>query len=157
MADNEKINIFISHYHKDESDIPKLKKLLEKKGYDVRDSSIDETEPNNANNPDYIKSLLRPKIEWAGTVIVLIGPKTHTRKWVDWEIEYANSFGDKRIIGIFLQGATDADLPENLDVYGHACVPWNSDELVAAIEGKNIWFNSAGQLRPTDGKGRGTC
>lgn len=151
------INVCISHYGKDEDDIPKLKDLLKNKNYDVRDSSIVETNPNNAKDPDYIKTLLRPRIDWAGTVLVLIGPKTHERDWVNWEIEYAAKHGDKRIVGVYMQGATDADVPDELNDYGDACVAWNSDKLVAAIEGENIWHNSAGQDRPSDGAGRVTC
>jgi hypothetical protein len=107
----------------------------------VRDSSIDERNPNNAKNPDYIKSLIRPKIDWAGKIIVLIGPETHKREWVNWEIKYAASMGDKRIIGIYLRGATEADVPANLNKYGDALVPWNSDKLEAALEGENIWLD----------------
>lgn len=152
------INIFIPHFGEDEEYIPKLKDLLKNKNYDLRDYSIEETKnPNNANNPDYIKTLLRPQIDQAGTVLVLIGPKTHERDWVNWEIEYAATHGDKRIIGVYLQGATDADVPDMLNEYGDACVAWNSDKLAAAIEGDNIWHNTAGQPRPNDETGRETC
>lgn len=151
------INVFIPHYGKDEEYIPKLKDLLKGKNYDVRDSSIVETDPNNAKDPDYIKTLLRPKIDWAGTILVLIGPKTHERDWVNWEIEYAFKHGDKRIIGVYMQGATDADIPDKLKEYGDACVAWNSDKLSAAIEGENIWHDATGNPRPSEGSNRSTC
>ncbi|MFC5404660.1 TIR domain-containing protein [Cohnella soli] len=150
------INVFISHYGGDEKHIPKVKGLIESKGYTVRDSSVVETEPNNAKNTEYIKSLLRAKMDWAGTVIVLIGPQTHERDWVNWEIDYANR-NDKRIVGVFLPGATDADLPESFEDYGDACVEWDSDQLISAIEGENIWHDSTGNNRPVDGTGRVTC
>ena len=127
MNNKTSVNIFISHYHLDAEFLPRLRNLLIKGGYDVRDSSIDERNPNNAKNPDYIKSLIRPKIEWAGKVLVLIGPQTHKREWVDWEIQYAGSFGNKRIIGIYLRGATD--------------------KLEAAIEGENIWLDTENKPR----------
>ena len=151
------INIFIAHYGKDEEYIPKLKNLLNKKNYKVRDSSVVENDPNNAKDQDYIKTLLRPKIDYAGTILVLIGPETHKRDWVNWEIEYAFKHGDKRIIGVYMQGATDADIPEKLNDYGDACVAWNSDKLVAAIEGENIWNDSKGQTRANEGNNRATC
>lgn len=147
MSEKEFLNVFISHYHKDDKYLPKVKNLLVKKGYEIRDSSIDRTKPNNANNPDYIKSLLRPKIDWAGSIIVLIGPKTHERQWVDWEIEYANRHGDKRIVGLYLPGATDSDVPDSLDKYGDALVPWNSDKLDSAIDGENIWLDTNNKPR----------
>ena len=56
MTKKEPINIFISHYHGDAKYLEKLRKTLKQKGYEVRDSSIDERNPNNAKNPDYIKS-----------------------------------------------------------------------------------------------------
>lgn len=151
------INLFISHYGGDEEYIERFKTLLANKNYNIRDSSIVESEPNNATNKDYIKSLLRPQIDWAGTVVVLIGPKTHERDWVNWEIEYAAKYGDKRIIGVFLRGATDSDIPEMLDDYGDACVPWNSDKIVAAIEGESIWQDSTGQTRQSGETNRSTC
>jgi hypothetical protein len=75
MADKEK-NVFISHYNKDDEHITNLKNLLQKKGYTIKNSSIDSTKPNQAKNPEYIKSLLRSRISWAGTTIVLVGPDT---------------------------------------------------------------------------------
>lgn len=62
----------------------KLKKLMNKNRYTLRNASIDSTKPNYATNEDYIKyNLLRSVIEWAGIVIVLIGDKTYTRLWVN--------------------------------------------------------------------------
>lgn len=151
----EKMNLFVSHYGGDEKYVEKFKKLIAK-SYDIRDSSIVESDPNNATNKDYIKSLLRTQIDWAGRVVVLIGPKTHEREWVDWEIEYAGTHGDKRVIGVFLPGATDSDLPEMFNDYGDACVPWNPEKIVAALDGSDIWENSSGETRPMGGH-RGTC
>jgi len=154
----EKINIFIPHYGGDEKYINKLKDLIDKNGnYEIRDSSIVESEPNNATNTEYIKSIIRPKIDWAGKILVMIGPKTHERDWVNWEIEYAAKNGDKSIIGVFLQGATDADIPKALNEYGDACVTWNSDKIISAIEGEPIWMNSQGNIRQNVDIKRQSC
>lgn len=129
-------NVFISHYGQDEEHIVKLKDLLDSKGYQLRNSSIDSTKPNDAKNEEYIKyQLLKPGIEWAGTTIVLIGPETHTRWWVDWEIEQSNDAGN-RIVGVYIQGATDSDIPEALNKYGEPPVGWQSDKIIDAIEGR---------------------
>lgn len=134
MSDKEK-NVFISHYSKDDEHIANIKDLLSDKGYILKNSSIDSTKPNEASNPDYIETLLKGRIQWAGTAIVLIGEKTHNRKWVNWEIEEANRQG-KRIIGVFIQGAKDADVPEAFDKFGNSLVGWNSGKIIDAIEGK---------------------
>lgn len=57
------INLFVSHKGEDESKIEAFKKLMEKRGYDFRDSSIKESEPNRATDEEYIKNkYLRPSI-----------------------------------------------------------------------------------------------
>ena len=143
----EQKNVFISHYGDDDEHIGKLKDLLREKGYELRNSSIDSTKPNEANNPDYIKQLLRSRIEWAGTTIVLIGPETHTREWVDWEIETSNRFGN-RIVGVFIHGASDSDIPEALEKYGDSLVGWQSDRVIDAIEGvEDYWEDASGSIR----------
>ena len=45
----KKKNVFISHFGKDDAHIGKLKDLLAKKGYTLRNSSIDSSKPNDAN------------------------------------------------------------------------------------------------------------
>ena len=85
-------NVFISHVHEDDSEVKGLKELLSGKGYDIKDSSIVSAKPNEAGNPDYIKTgILAPGINWAGAVVVLISPNTHKSEWVNWEIEYAHN------------------------------------------------------------------
>jgi hypothetical protein len=155
---NGKKNIFISHVHSDDEAVFQLQDLLDKRGYQVRNSSIDSSNPNNAKDPDYIKTgILAPRIQWAGTMVTLISPETHTSDWVDWEIEYANKH-DKRIVGVWLQGAKDADLPDGLELYADALVGWNTDQIIAAIEGGIGTFSDAsGNQRPSRNIKRYKC
>src|SRR5665213_710356 len=108
-SDNERRHVFISHHHNDDAEVTKLTSLLSKSGYDIRNSSV-RLKPENQRRWDQklvkdetIRRLLRMKISWAGSVVVLIGKETHTRPWVDWEIEQANKQG-KRIVGVYVQG-----------------------------------------------------
>lgn len=141
-------NIFISHIHEDDDRLPALKDLLAKHEYDVRDSSINSTKPNEAKNEEYIKNkILAPQINWAGALVVVISQGTHESKWVNWEIEYAHQQG-KRVIGVWDQGAQDADLPESLAKYGDArVVAWRGQRIIDAINGKDEWDNADGTLR----------
>jgi len=131
----DKKNIFISHVHKDDHLLPKLKELISKAGMDVRDGSINSEKPNNANNPDYIKqAYLKPRIDWASTLVVLITHETAQSDWVNWEIKYAIEQG-KHVVGVFAQGATDADIPLELAKHAAAIVGWQSERVVDAING----------------------
>jgi len=133
MADKK--NIFISHVHEDDDLLPKLKGLLERAGMEVRDSSINSDKPNDATNPDVIKErYLKPHIDWASTLVVLITHETAQSDWVNWEIKYAIQQG-KNVVGVFAQGATDADIPEELGKHAAAIVGWQGDRLVDAING----------------------
>lgn len=144
--ENEK-NVFVSHYNKDEENIKNLKDLLAPQGYSLKNSSIESSKSNDAKNEDYIKSILSKHIKWAGTFICLIGPHTHERPWVNWEIEKAYKLG-KTIIGIYINGAKDSDIPDNLNKYGDALVGWSSKGIIDCINGdNNHWEDTTGNER----------
>ena len=146
MAESSKRrHVFISHHHANDSEVDKLVHLLGRKGYEIRNSSI-RAKPANQRRLDReevkdatIRRLLRMKISWASTVVVLIGRDTHTRPWVNWEIEQANRQG-KRIIGAYIRGGMEADTPPALERYASAIVGWNSDKIIDAIEGRENPF-----------------
>jgi MTH538 TIR-like domain (DUF1863) len=154
-SDNKRLHVFISHYHKDDAGVGKLTDLLNSRGHDVRNSSI-RANPKNRERLNKglvkeatIRRLLRMKISWAGAVVVLIGKNTHTRCWVDWEIDEAHKQG-KRIVGVFARGGADADIPANLRKYGCECVAWNADSILNAIGGTDAPFEGpSGAPAPT--------
>ena len=150
MADTK--NIFISHVHEDDDLLPKLKDLISRAGMEVRDGSINSDKPNDAKNEEYIKrQILAPRIDWASTLVVLITDDTAQSDWVNWEIEYAVEQG-KNVVGVFAQGATDADIPEELRTHGDAAVVgWQSERVVDAINGKITGWDD-----PATGKPRTT-
>lgn len=134
MSDTK--NIFISHVHEDDALLPKLRALVSKAGMNVRDGSVNSETPNAASNEAYIKrEILAPRIQWASTLVVLITHDTAQSNWVNWEIKYAIELG-KNVVGVYAQGATDADVPEELAKHAAAIVGWQSQRVVDAINGK---------------------
>jgi len=148
-------HLFISHHHRDDALVDKFTKLLGSKGWDVRNSSI-RAKPANQQRLDngmvsdsVIRRLLRMKVSWASTVVVLIGKQTHQRPWVNWEIDQAHAQG-KRIVGVYEQGGKESDIPESLEKYASAIVGWNSNSIVDAIDsGENTFQNPDGTTRDT--------
>lgn len=132
-------NIFVSHYHTDAERIEDLKSLLGTHGMTMKDSSIYENKnPNNAHNEEYIKSIIRPQIDRAGTMVVLIGKDTSKSEYVNWEIEHAARKG-KRIVGVYLPGESDSELPKALNKYGDSLQKWNGESIISGINGDNTW------------------
>lgn len=145
--ENKRRHVFISHHHADDSEVDKLTSLLSRNGYDIRNSSI-RAKPANQERldkglvrPEVIRRLLRRKISWAGTTLVLIGKDTHSREWVNWEIEQANKQG-KRIVGVYVRGGTEADKPASLEKYASAIVGWESKCIMDAIDGTENPFEN---------------
>lgn len=149
MLVSDQHNAFISHRHEDDALIAKLKELVKNHGANVRDSSIHAGTPNRAKDPDYIKSILAGRIEWAGKIVVIVSPQTKNHEWVDWEIEYANKLGDKRIIGVWAPDATGCELPEPLQRHADAVVPWDGKKIAAALDGADDWEDPDGSPRGT--------
>ena len=138
-------HVFISHDHADDAGVDRLTDLLKRKGHDIRNSSI-RAKPANQRRLDRgevkeetIRRLLRMKISWASTVVVLIGKRTYERRWVNWEVTQANRQG-KRIVGVYVHGGSDAVKPEALERYASAVVGWDSTRIISAIDGTDNPF-----------------
>jgi len=144
-------NVFISHVHEDDSLLSDLKNLISRAGMEVRDASITDEKPNLASNEQYIKyQILAPKIDWASTLVVLISHDTAYSDYVNWEIKYAVEHG-KRVVGVFVQGATDADIPEELGKIGDAAiVGWQGNRVVDAINGDIAEWDDPQSGKPRD-------
>ena len=136
--------------------------MLARNGYEIRNSSI-RAKPANQRRLEegrvsdrVIKRLLRMKMAWASTVVVLIGKETHNRPWVDWEINLAKELG-KRIVGVYERGGTENDKPAAFEKYGDALVAWNSDSVIDAIEGRCDPFEkpAGGERDPINNPSRG--
>lgn len=145
MADQS--NVFVSHLHEDDAQIDNLKALVSERGLEIRDSSINASRPNNAKDPDYIKhQILAPRIDWAGTMVVLISPETKDSEFVRWEIDYAAKT-ETRIVGVFTRGSAGSDMPEGLEDYADAIINWSGDAIIEAIRGKDEFRGPDGAAR----------
>lgn len=158
-------HLFISHRFADDSSVTNLTDMLKRTGWDVRNSSVRAKEANQqrlnrGEIPERtLKRLLRMKISWAQTVVVVIGRDTHASKWVDYEIQEANKQG-KRIVGVYARGMQDAKLPEALEKYASTIRAWNTDAIMSAIDGDgdNLFEGTDGSPRePVNNPTRQNC
>lgn len=163
MSNGKIKNVFISHHHKDDEHVDRLTSLVAKRGYNIRNSSI-RAKPANQERLEKglvkdstIRRLLRMKMSWAGTVIVLVGKETHTRHWVDWEIREAHQQG-KNIVGVYEFGLKEkVELPPALKQYATSQVAWNPDNIIDAINGKPAFQNFDGSSCEQKDGARSVC
>ena len=99
---------------------------------------------------------MKPLITQSSALICLIGPETHDSEWVDWEIREAEKLG-KPIIGVYIQGAKDSDVPQALKEFADAIVGWNADNIMKALGGESGFVNADGTPRASVSGGRVTC
>ncbi len=96
-------------------------------------------------------------MSWAGTVIVLVGKETHTRRWVNWEINEAKEQG-KNIVGVYEHGLKDkVELPDALKNYGTSQVGWDSNSIINALNGNPTFQNPDGSACPRQDGYHGEC
>lgn len=137
-------NIFVAHCGEHEDLITDFKSMMTKEGFSFKDSSLTSANPNEAHDENYIKySIIKPKIEWAGTVVVLIGKETSKSDWVNWEIEEAIKLG-KQVIGVHVSEEMKYEIPEGLKSFADAIVPWNSKDIKSALNGNAVYKDAHG-------------
>lgn len=142
----KKLFIIRGHKNDNNKEVQQLKKLLEGNGYDIRESAADPFELPTAPNKKKGASRSPDPIAWCETVIVLISPDLCHNESVEKEIESAHQQG-KRIIGIYVGGGTQSDVPRIFHNFGQALVPLMEDLVINAICGVlNIWYTPVGEL-----------
>jgi hypothetical protein len=97
---------------------------------DFFDASV--RDPIDSENSSYIKKKIREKISKASVLVCLIGYGTAWREWVDWEIRTAYEMR-KGVCGARLKGSKGRT-PPALSETGAPVAPWNTREIIAAIE-----------------------
>lgn len=161
---SQRRHLFISHRFVDDASVDNLTKMLSRAGWDIRNSSVRLRQANEQRRekgeiPERaLQRLLRMKVSWSQTVVVVVGATTHQSKWVDYEIEQANKLG-KRIVGVYARGERDAKLPESLEKYASSIVAWNTESIRDAIDkGENKFESPDGTSRaPLNSAARQNC
>ena len=127
-------NLFISHSWSYSDAYEKLVRLLDTKPYfTYKNYAVPQNDPiNHAYNDYQLKAAIKSQMQPASCVLILAGVYATYSKWINIEIDLANSMG-KKIIAIQPWGAklTSTVVKNTADVI----VGWNTDSIVNAIRG----------------------
>jgi len=74
------------------------------------------------------KTQCKERIAMTSTVIVLIGPDTHSREAVNWEINEAYKQG-KNVIGVRVHKYENHRVPQSMVDNGAKIVNWDIDKI----------------------------
>lgn len=125
-------NLFISHSWTYGDVYDRLVSMLDSKNFfDYRNYSVPKNDPiHNAVNEQQLKEAIRRQIQPASCVLILAGVYSTYSKWINIEIELAQSMG-KKIIAIEPWGSEKTSLV--VKKAATRIVKWNTDSIVNAI------------------------
>ena len=127
-------NLFISHSWTYGDAYDRLVDMLNAKPYfSYKNYSVPKYDPiHNASNDYQLKEAIRRQMQHASYILILAGGYSTYSKWINIEIELAQSMG-KKIIAIEPWGT--ARTSSKVKSAAHSIVRWNTDSIVNAIRG----------------------
>ena len=127
-------NLFISHSWTYGDAYDKLVDMLNAKPYfSYKNYSVPKYDPiHNVSNDYQLKEAIRRQMQPASCILILAGVYSTYSKWINIEIELAQSMG-KKIIAIEPWGAERTS--SKVKSTAHSIVRWNTDSIINAIRG----------------------
>lgn len=129
MARN--FTVFISHSWDYVNDLKNLRNLLKTRSYfNVDFSEVPPSAPIKSQNADYIKRVLREKINQSDIVLGLAGIYASHSEWMEWELDTALSCRIP-VVGVIPRGQTN--LSRVVTSRSIIDVGWGTESIVNAI------------------------
>lgn len=127
-------NLFISHSWTYGDAYDRLVDMLNAKPYfSYKNCSVPKYDPiHNVSNDYQLKEAIRRQMQPASCILILAGVYSTYSKWINIEIELAQSMG-KKIIAIEPWGAERTS--SKVKSAAHSIVRWNTDSIINAIRG----------------------
>ena len=127
-------NLFISHSWTYGDAYDRLVDMLNAKPYfSYKNYSVPKYDPiHNVSNDYQLKEAIRRQMQPASCILILAGVYSTYSKWINIEIELAQSMG-KKIIAIEPWGAERTS--SKVKCAAHSIVRWNTDSIINAIRG----------------------
>lgn len=123
--------IFISHSWDYVSDLNNLRNLLEQRGYfKTFFEEASPKEPIDSANTEYIKRVLRSRINESNIVLGIAGMYASHSTWMDWELQTAMN-SNLPIVGVIPRGQTR--ISSVVSRRSKEDVHWNTESIVDAI------------------------
>src|SRR5579863_9999891 len=106
--------VFISFRAENRQQVNGLRLLAANDNFDIEFYDESVRTPYESNDPTYIRSKIRERINRTSVTVCMVSPQTHTSSWVNWELEESIDKGNTLIAMGFPDGPTSLVLPEPL-------------------------------------------
>lgn len=123
------MSVFVSHVYEDRYWIAQLRDWQSRSELGPGLTFTTETDDVRRDGESAIKSHIRPYIEGAGVVLVLVGEDSHNRPWVDYEVAVAQAL-HKKVVLARIPNTRGAAPPE---VASKPIVAWEPRALREAL------------------------
>lgn len=129
-----KKRVFLSFIAEDRQRVEGLRLLARNPNYELEFYDESVRVPIDSADAEYVKRVIREKINRTSVTVCLISENTHRSRWVDWELEESHKKGNK-IIAMALKGVQRATLPRLIKELGLTFYGWDPEGLSQLIEG----------------------
>lgn len=123
--------VFISFHVEDEAQVELLRHQAKDERSDIEFIDYSIKEPFD----EKWKTQATERIRQSSIFICMIGPETHDREAVNWEINKAYELG-KKVIGVRIYKDENHKIPQPLIDHGAKIIDWNLGDISAEIERK---------------------
>lgn len=125
------LNVFISHSWSHHDELVRLRNLLNTRAYfNAEFTEVSRDIPINSINANYIKTVLRGKIQTSNVLLAISGIYASHSDWMEWEMDTAIS-NNIPVIGVIPHGAQRVS--QVVASRAIEQVHWNTESIVAAI------------------------
>ena len=124
-----KRRVFISFHIEDEAQVELLRQQAKDKKYDIEFVDYSVKEPFD----DKWKTRCTERIERSSVFVCMIGPETHKREAVLWEINKAYELG-KKVIGVRIYRDKNHKIPRPLVENNAKITYWNLEDISSELE-----------------------
>ena len=121
--------VFISFHIDDESQVELLRQQVKDERFDIEFIDYSIKEPFD----DKWKTRAAERIKQSSFFICMIGPETHKREAVIWEINKAYELG-KKVIGVKIYKNEKHKIPKPLVDHGAKIMDWNLKEIASELK-----------------------
>lgn len=121
--------VFISFHMQDEPQVKLLRSQAKDPRFNIEFIDYSVKEPFD----DKWKTRCTERIKRSSVFICMIGPETHKREAVKWEINKAHELG-KKVIGVRIYRNENHKVPEPLVRNGDKITYWNIDQISREVE-----------------------